>query len=125
MNSEVKAKWISALRSGKYQPTTRFLKKFLENGSIGHCCLGVLCEIYLEEHPEATWKKHGDGCFGFIQIEGAESSAKYLPNDVIEWAGLGERNWQGRTPDGKKSLAVLNDDGVAFKDIADIIEKEF
>lgn len=40
MIPEIKAKWIAALRSGKYQQTKGVLK---DHG--GFCCLGVLCVI--------------------------------------------------------------------------------
>lgn len=41
MDAELKAKWIEALRSGKYEQGNRFLQ------SVDHkfCCLGVLCEV--------------------------------------------------------------------------------
>lgn len=45
MNKELKKKWVEALRSGKYQQGTNYLKQRGESGVIRHCCLGVLCEI--------------------------------------------------------------------------------
>ncbi len=41
MNPEVKAKWVAALRSGKFTQGRSALKTV--DG--GYCCLGVLCEI--------------------------------------------------------------------------------
>src|SRR6185369_2249558 len=40
MNAEIKAKWLEALRSGKYQQGTQFLRN---KGK--YCCLGVLCDV--------------------------------------------------------------------------------
>lgn len=40
MNPEIKAKWVEALRSGKYQQGTG---RLCWNGE--HCCLGVLYDI--------------------------------------------------------------------------------
>lgn len=40
MDANLKAKWVEALRSGKYEQGELFLRK---NGK--HCCLGVLCEL--------------------------------------------------------------------------------
>ncbi len=41
MNPELKAKWLEALRSGKFTQGRTVLKD-----SFGHyCCLGVLCEV--------------------------------------------------------------------------------
>lgn len=40
MNKDLKQPWIDALRSGKYRQTKETLKN-----KVGHCCLGVLCEL--------------------------------------------------------------------------------
>jgi len=40
MDAQLKAKWVEALRSGKFAQT----QLELHNGS-GHCCLGVLCRV--------------------------------------------------------------------------------
>jgi hypothetical protein len=37
---ELKARWVAALRSGKYEQGEEFLRN---NGK--YCCLGVLCEL--------------------------------------------------------------------------------
>jgi hypothetical protein len=39
MKSDLKAKWIAALRSGDYKQVRHFL-----HARGGYCCLGVLCE---------------------------------------------------------------------------------
>lgn len=41
LDADVKAKWIAALRSGKY----RQARKTLRDASGAMCCLGVLCAI--------------------------------------------------------------------------------
>ena len=40
MNPELKAKWVAALRSGKYEQARCQL-----SDGVGFCCLGVLCEL--------------------------------------------------------------------------------
>jgi hypothetical protein len=45
MNAQVKAEWVAALRSGKYQQGKGALKRKKRNGVIHHCCLGVLLEV--------------------------------------------------------------------------------
>lgn len=45
MKPEIKAKWIEALRSGKYKQGTGVLRGKDLSGKTRHCCLGVLCEI--------------------------------------------------------------------------------
>lgn len=45
MKKALKAKWVAALRSGKYKQTTGQLVEESERGKLSYCCLGVLCEI--------------------------------------------------------------------------------
>ena len=113
MNAQIKAKWIAALRSGKYSQT---------HGSLymnsGYCCLGVLCEL----HSQAT---------GGLWIGAAYLGQEdYPPNAVIRWAGLSSPN--PTTPLGR--LSILNDGvdkdtghldqpAITFAAIADIIEQ--
>lgn len=51
MDTELKAKWVEALRSGKYKKGT----SFLVNDSEEYCCLGVLMDIQgigiMKEYP--------------------------------------------------------------------------
>jgi hypothetical protein len=42
MNSEIKEKWVAALRSGEYGQTCSQLKRDVENDKQHYCCLGVL-----------------------------------------------------------------------------------
>lgn len=41
MNQEIKAKWVAALRGGKYKQG----EGCLNDGNGGFCCLGVLCDV--------------------------------------------------------------------------------
>ena len=45
MDAKLKAKWVKALRSGKYRQGTGRLKREREDGEDEYCCLGVLREI--------------------------------------------------------------------------------
>lgn len=49
MNPELKAKWVAALRSGKYEQGHEYLNK---DGKF--CCLGVLCDVAGLHWAEAT-----------------------------------------------------------------------
>lgn len=40
MDAKIKAEWLAALRSGKYEQA----RSMLYNGK-GYCCIGVLCSI--------------------------------------------------------------------------------
>lgn len=87
MNPEVKAKWLDALRSGKYEQGFRAL---CSSGK--YCCLGVLADLYVKEHPEtAHWDEHRP----FVELgvaitddECTERGISYPPAAVYQWAGL-------------------------------------
>lgn len=128
MNPEIKAKWLEALRSGEYQQG----RERLGSASGSYCCLGVLCDLAVKEGV-ARWDdsvvtdEH-------VAIDAAGRRAwAELPLGVAEWADI--RDSAG-DPDGnpwvddpahdgeRNTLASLNDSGVSFREIADIIEAQ-
>ena len=128
MKPEIKQKWTEALRSGKYAQG----KHQLYDGA-NYCCLGVLCELYLEGTGE-TWvplnedTPISDGYY----IDG---ESEILPGIVGEWAGVdGGINGSGLEvviplPESAQTLKVgvisLNDDlDYTFPQIADLIEAQ-
>jgi hypothetical protein len=112
MNPQIKQKWVSALRSGKYQQTQRRLHD--ENG---FCCLGVLCDLYgKENNVEWDLANNGHNVYVFQDMVGC------LPVSVKEWADLEDCN--PRVDDQTDSLIGLNDTGCTFEQIADVIEKQ-
>jgi hypothetical protein len=109
MNQDIKAKWISALRSGEYEKGTERLK--LDNT---FCCLGVLCDIHSKEKG-IEWVDDG------IYIE----SRSFLPVPVIEWSGVIKGNPILLSKDlNIRTLSSLNDSGSTFLEIADLIEAQ-
>lgn len=103
-----KAKWLAALRSGKYKQADGVLKD-----AFGcHCCLGVLADVadpsrwsqQLLESEEA-----GQDCYSY---DGAETM---LFGCFLASVGLNT----GTAVD----LAGMNDDGNSFRQIADYIEE--
>lgn len=87
MNPEIKARWVAALRSGKYEQERAVLK-----GKSGFCCLGVLCEIYATDSGFTAWQSDD------FSEEGEE-----LPNqDVVRWAAFPHKY-------GDESEPCLND----------------
>lgn len=97
MKRELAERWAAALRSGKYKQG----KNALRTGKDTYCCLGVLCDIQGIEIP------HGAGTLGaFENCAGLKSLVGKLPT---------EQRYQ--------DLAMLNDNGVTFRDIANLIEK--
>lgn len=85
MNPEIKEKWLIELGSGNYQKGRRKLKH-VEGGKVQHCCLGVLCELYIKETGLGEWKEHANGIMVFI-LDGKESR-DYLPEKVMAWSGV-------------------------------------
>ena len=113
MNPEVKTAWVQALRSGEYQQTSGGLKATSGNRA-SYCCLGVLCDV----------SGLGDWSASNCYVIGGNAALGILPEEVAKWAGFsssdpatGENDWT--------RLSFVNDNGLSFADIADLIEKNF
>lgn len=150
IDPEIKAEWIAALRSGKYEQG-RYTLRTPDNK---FCCLGVYCDM--KEIPFTIRKRE-------IQVELEvwalmdvahygkgylnESSTSIPPSHAIRFVGeetptrLGPRGFAGGhtiffcVPQGPiipnepvddepvaYTLPMLNDDGLTFNQIADIID---
>jgi hypothetical protein len=106
MLNENAKKWVAALRSGEYKQAQSQLKT-----EIGHCCLGVACELAKQAGVISDYK----------------SSEWFLPVTVRNWLGLathGGTYQESEDTDLDMSLARKNDRGATFSEIADIIESE-
>jgi hypothetical protein len=102
MNSEVKQKWLEALRSGKYKQGRRQLRK-----GDSFCCLGVLCDVV----DNSKWEASGyDKSFYY------EGCGGTLPDDISK-----------SIPSLREKLTLLmgmNDYYKnSFEEIADYIEE--
>lgn len=93
MDAQLKAKWVEALRSGKYLQTQGILR----NGEY-FCCLGVLCDI-----QGADFEK--------IKNSYGTLSLTFTPPELL--GSLGSK---------AEVLAKMNDSGSSFTEIADYIE---
>lgn len=119
MNKEIKAKWLAALRSGKYRQGHGFLKINGENGAQDRfCCLGVLCELAVEAGVTSRLSENYETNYG---IPGDTNTA-VLPAHVQEWAGIDRAGSYGEE---SSCLTGDNDGGTPFSEIADIIEANF
>jgi len=120
VNHEVKKAWVEALRSGEYKQCTGQLRR-----GDSYCCLGVLCNLYEESHQDCNWSEESDwseegDCFYFVLYEeDADPAMSYLPEKVVEWAGLDSSDPHY---DDYGTLSGLNDEGAPFTLIADVIE---
>jgi len=108
--SEFEAELIKALRSGKYRQLKGVLRGFNVNKEIGFCCLGVACDI------------SGLSVWNYSGYLGDHTS---LPRAVKEKLNWSSENGYIRDYEDDiyvTDLAVLNDMGFTFDQIADIIE---
>ncbi len=123
MNEHVKELWIKALLSGEYRQEQGLLAYKHDTEGLGHCCLGVLCEVYRQETGKGEWVDLG-GHLKFVD-GGGDYSDTCLPDHVQEWAGVSEDPLvvvnRKRIP---VPLSSLNDEGETFEEIASLIEKE-
>lgn len=126
MNSRIKQKWVDALRSGKYSQDTGVLRS-----TVGYCCLGVLCDLYRQEHNiQWDFRCHYDipenevTKFYLSDEFHFDGELEHLPDTVKLWAGLNDRNPHVHIDnDVVNRLSELNDNGASFNEIADLIEK--
>lgn len=118
MDTRIKYRWVEALRSGKYKQTTGQLNKKAE----GFCCLGVLCEIAVEDGVIFRYSDGEDTGYGFSDL----MEFSVLPKAVQEWAGIDSSAGEFPEAGSKRSLISLNDDDhLSFAEIADVIEENF
>ena len=100
MNKEIKKEWVKWLKSGAYDQCRLGLCIQKSDGGYGFCCLGVLTNIYHEEHGTG-FSHFGKG---------------YLPDEVSLWAELGTFK--------QLELVHLNDEKrKSFDEIADYIQE--
>ena len=121
MNQEIKAQWITALRSGDYRQGQGALRRKTD-GEDTFCCLGVLCELAVEAGVIEAPKYSTTGVWGY----GAPAhmgATSVLPMEVQEWSGVDSCGMFGGVVEC--SLTELNDNGTVFSRIADVIEAKF
>lgn len=109
LKPEVKTLWVKALRSGEYEQG----RGRLRSSDNKFCCLGVLCNLHAQAHPEFAAKQTNP-----TNYDGRES---YLSVSVMEWAFKPDR--LTRIENTYISLANMNDRGASFKTIAKFIEE--
>lgn len=130
MKSEIKQKWVEALRSDKYAQG-----KFRLYDGTNYCCLGILCELYLKETGE-TWGPLDDHISDGTDKYYIDGESEVLPGVVGEWAGVNGSGVDGSglevvipLPEPEQTMKVgiisLNDDlDYTFPQIADLIEAQ-
>lgn len=125
-------KWLAALRSDKFTQARGKLR--VEDG---FCCLGVACELYSEENPDAYWSTLKKLSYFNTEKEVTIKNVflgetDVLPDQVKDWLGLQDRDGtfaevmiDGDEAKRVNALTTLNDRlRMSLKEIADFIETE-
>ena len=113
MRPEIKQKFLEALRGGQY----RKCKSVLKNND-SFCASGVLCDL------------HAQDTGGKWVYDTYLNQAAVAPGIVHEWAGFGAEEYPtlvatvGRNT-FPRGLESLNDNGLTFLQIADLIEQQW
>lgn len=125
MREDVKARWISALRSGEYPQAKDALKT-----PSGYCCLGVLCELAVADGVIEPYDAYHDG-YPWIDEDGSTNYAEaILPPPVMKWAELEDANPFVRyvQDSGAEMISAPisepNDNGAGFNFIARLIDEQ-
>lgn len=119
--------WVDALRSGEFDQCQDVLHKQED----GYCCLGVACEVAIQDGlPLERRPSEWDHALVVEYGVRGQFDPQLLPLQVQEWAGLdggsgvdlpGITTYHGF----HISLIDLNDSGLTFDQIADVIEWYF
>lgn len=124
MKKKIADKWVEALRSGKYQQG-----RFRLNEDGNFCCLGVLCEIAVEEGIAKKFistDRKGTRIYGYSSGDDGFPEYTAPDSEIMKWSGLKTNSGSVMTSDGAMSLVSLNDNrGYSFSQIADFIEKNY
>jgi len=128
MKPEIKLKWTTALRSGKYKQGRSRLQRLDAFENPQFCCLGVLCDLYIQETGNGKWQSGPNGPNMPVIWIGSGFSGLRLPREVREWAGISSADptvmFVTKT-ERAVSLSSLNDGmGFSFDKIADVIDEQ-
>lgn len=119
MDSEIKARWVAALRSGQYPQTRLRLRD-----DYGYCVYGVLCDL---KNPKG-WNGIVDDEWADPRyfIDGDERQYEDLPESVQRWASITEDDLTIDTVNyGTVRVFELNDyHSIPFNALADLIEAQ-
>lgn len=100
MSSDIKLRWLDALRSGNYRQAQGALQRTFSpytKYDVGYCCLGVLADI-----------------------QGCDWDMQHLATSRVP-----EKYSAGLKIEEQEKLATMNDNGKTFSEIADYVEENF
>ena len=120
MNKQKKKMWIEALKSGAFKQCRGYLEK---DGK--YCALGVLSILSLLE-GQCTYNQMGE-------VGKFDNRRFTLSYNTMKWANIAQLDDEFLEPEASKiqflykkrvvTIADLNDGGLSFVELADIIEK--
>ena len=106
MKSNVLTRWIAALRSDDYEQ----IRDHLSNGPDKFCALGVLCELYRQDHASLSCWTQNSWTF----FDGRDYHTNTPPIKVRTWADLSD--------DDIVTVQRWNDiEEFSFQQIADLL----
>lgn len=132
-NTAAIKQWTDELRSGNRNQTTGKLDEEI-NGVRRQCCLGVACDLFRDEIGLKVVVRTDD--FKSLYEYGEHQETGLLPTEVMDYLGFDDYNPAIELPlnneqrnqvdlDAMSSmftLAQLNDGGLTFEQIADVID---
>lgn len=115
-------KWVEALRSGRYKQARQALST-----EGGFCCLGVACDLFAPDNERSL--KQASRLDGQTVVTWFDQDG-YLPSEIQKLLGCNRDGSFTETRYIKingldqsiSSLALANDLGASFEQIADLIE---
>lgn len=151
LNPRTKKVWVEALRSGDYKQGAGSLCRETKSRALEFCCLGVAEDLRMREQFKngARWVPAGNLAVGATgdKVPFRNVNAEFLNKQTIKWLGIPDGRANISVPVGEArqiignratdkfkvrtegidgttiSLATMNDYGIPFSAIADIIEE--
>lgn len=112
VNTERVKLWIDALRSGEYTQ----IKSQLGRDGEGYCCLGVACEVAIQNGLDIERVVQSNGTIDFDGERGE------LTDTVAEWYGF---DGNGVELEDTTAISLNDDDEYTFVQIADKVERVY
>lgn len=127
--AEHRRKWVEALRSGGFRQGHGALRS--RDGR--YCCLGVACDLAAAEgvvvvDDDESGYGRDARLVAYVDPATGYKDTAYLPEKVRDWLGLSDERGRlkanAQVSTDCNALSTLNDNGFAFKEIANVIERD-
>lgn len=127
MHNHIALEWVARLRSGDYAQGKHNLCQVGDGQPDKFCCLGVLCEMYMDYNETDNSFAHDlsrseSSCTVGCHVRTYDKQVEFLPDSVMKWAGMNNNSGQFTVDKAVYNLSSMNDDGADFHQIADAID---